>query len=247
MDNFGLQLYTIRGELSGDEAARAMKRVKELGYSYVQVAGSLAAIERTGLMAREIGLEVIGSVGFIEYILADFDEAVRVHKAIGARDVGVSADFRSASEVREYILKANALADRLGEVGLSLSYHNHAKEFEDLGGINAMDILLEESEDINFILDTYWVRRGGADTLDMIKRIGAGRMKNLHLKDLSVEPDGPECPIGLGVIDFKPIVALRDELGIPNALVEQDNAALSEDSYGQMKISYDNIHHLFEE
>ena len=88
MDNFGLQLYTIRNELSGDEAARAMKRVKELGYSYVQVAGSLAAIERTGLMAREIGLEVIGSVGFIEYILADFDEAVkRAAKAAVKGDV----------------------------------------------------------------------------------------------------------------------------------------------------------------
>ena len=129
MDKFGLQLYTIRNELSGDGALEVMKRIKELGYSYVQVAGDLATIERTGLLAKEIGLEVIGSVGFIEHILADFDEAVRIHKAIGAFDVGVSADFKCASEVEKYIENANDLADRLAKHGLSFSYHNHAREF----------------------------------------------------------------------------------------------------------------------
>ena len=155
--------------------------------------------------------------------------------------------FDSAEGIRAFIKDMAEPIKKMNAEGITFAYHNHAKEFEDLGGVNAMDILIEEGRNINFILDTYWVRRGGADNIEMIKRIGVDRMKNLHLKDLSKEPDGPECPLGLGVIDFKPIVSLCDELGIPHALVEQDNAALSDDSYGQMKISYENMHHLFEE
>ena len=225
MDNFGLQLYTIRGELSSDEAARAMKRVKELGYSYVQVAGSLAAIERTGLMAREIGLEVIGSVGFIEYILADFDEAVRVHKAIGARDVGVSADFRSASEVREYILKANALADRLGEVGLSLSYHNHAKEFIRMeNGRIPYDMLIEGicSPNAYFMPDTYWIQHGGADVRYYIEAL-KGRIRILHLKDAKMTFDGLTfAEIGRGNIRFESVIESARASGVEYFVVEQD-------------------------
>ena len=155
--------------------------------------------------------------------------------------------LKSAEGIREILKLTAEPIKKINAAGLTFAYHNHHFEFVDLGGVCAMDILLEENEAINFILDTYWVRRAGEDNLKMIKKIGAGRMQNIHLKDLSCEPDGPECPLGLGVIDFKPIVSLCDELGIPNALVEQDNAALTEDSFGQMKISYDNLHHLFEE
>ena len=59
------------------------------------------------------------------------------------------------------------------------------------------------------------------------------------------EPRGEICPCGEGVIDFAPVVKLCDELGIVNALVEQDNAPDSGDSIGQMKTSYDNLKVLF--
>ena len=59
------------------------------------------------------------------------------------------------------------------------------------------------------------------------------------------EPQGEICPCGVGVIDFAPVVKLCDEIGIPNALVEQDNAPSLGDSYEQMKISYNNLKDLF--
>ena len=78
-----------------------------------------------------------------------------------------------------------------------------------------------------------------------IKKIGAERMTNVHFKDMKSESKGAICPCGKGVIDFKPVIELCDALGIPYALVEQDNAPASGDSFGQMRISHDHLRPLF--
>ena len=134
---------------------------------------------------------------------------------------------------------------KITDAGLRFAYHNHAFEFEDIGGAMAYDILIEEFPNLNFILDTYWVKYGGQCYLDYIKRIGAERMSNVHFKDMKEEPRGEICPCGVGVIDFAPVVELCNSLGIPNALVEQDNAPDTKDSFGQMKISCDNLKKYF--
>lgn len=238
MEKFGLQLYTLRNELSGDGALEVMKRIKELGYSYVQVAGNLATIERTGLLAKEIGLEVIGSVGFIEHILADFDEAVRVHKAIGAFDVGVSESFKSASEVEEYIAKANELANRLAEHGLSFSYHNHAREFIRMeNGKLPYDMLIEGLTSANayFMPDTYWIQYGGADIKYYIEKL-SGRIKILHLKDAKMTFDGLTfAEIGNGNLRWDSIIDTAIASGVEYFIVEQDKCDI--DPCDSVKIS----------
>ena len=225
MDKFGLQLYTLRSELSTEDAASAMKRVKDLGYSYVQVAGDLATIERTALLAKEMGLEVIGCASSIDYILADFDEAVRVHKAIGAFDIGVSASFKTAEAVEEYIVKANALADRLAEHGLSFSYHNHAKEFIRMeNGKTPYDMLIEglTSKNAYFMPDTYWIQYGGADIKYYIERL-KGRIKILHLKDAKMTFDGLTfAEIGNGNLRWDSIIDAAKASGVEYYVVEQD-------------------------
>ena len=245
MNKFGLQLYTLRKELSSELSEEAMKKVKELGYSYVQVAGDLATIERTGLLARNLGLEVIGSVGAIDDILYNFDETIRVHKAIGAFDVGVSASFKSATEVEEYIVKANALADRLAEHGLTFSYHNHAKEFIRMeNGKLPYDMLIDglTSKNAYFMPDTYWIQYGGKNPVKEIKKL-AGRLPCVHFKDYAIARGPREqsirfAPIGSGNLDWDEIIAACKESGVKYALIEQDNS-FGADPFECLKISYD--------
>ena len=245
MEKFGLQLYTIRNELFGDGALEVMKHVKELGYTYVQVAGDFATIERTGLLAKEIGLEVIGSVGFIEHILADFDEAVRVHKAIGAFDVGVSADFKCASEVEKYIENANDLADRLAKHGLSFSYHNHAREFIRMeNGKLPYDMLIEglTSENAFFMPDTYWIQFGGADIKYYIERL-KGRIKILHLKDAKMTFEGLTfAEIGNGNLRWDSIIDAACDAGVEYFVVEQDRCDTS--PLDSVKVSADYLKNI---
>ena len=70
-------------------------------------------------------------------------------------------------------------------------------------------------------------------------------MTNVHFKDMEVEPQGKICPCGTGVIDFGAVKNLCEELKIPNALVEQDNAPDSGNSWGQMEISFNNLKKYF--
>ena len=225
MDKFGLQLYTIRKELLDEGSAEAMRCVKEAGYSYVQVAGDIPTIERTGMLAKEQGLDVIGSAGSIEAVLENFDEAVRVHKAIGAFDIGVSASFKTVSEVEEYIEKANALAERLFEYGLSFSYHNHAKEFIRLeNGKTPYDMLIEglTSKNAYFMPDTYWIQYGGADVRYYINKL-SGRIKILHMKDARMTFEGLTfAEIGCGNLWWDDILETAKSAGVEYYVVEQD-------------------------
>ncbi len=249
----GAQFFSIRNHTqTPEELYNSFKEMSSYGYKIAQMS-AICKMDPYVLKSYidEFNMPVTVTHSPLDRILNDTDELIREHKIYGCDTIGLGSMpdeyVQSAEGVRAFLKKMEEPIKKMNAEGLTFAYHNHAKEFVDFGGFNAMDILLNESETVNFILDTYWVRRGGADNIEMIKKIGFERMKNIHLKDLSKVPDGPECPIGLGVTDFKPIVALCNQLGIPNALVEQDNAANTDDSYGQMKISYDNIHHLFEE
>ena len=250
---FGAQFFSIRNHTqTPEELYNAFKTIKGFGYSIAQMS-AICKMDPYVLKSYidEFDLPVTCTHSPFDRIINDTDALIREHKIYGCNTIGLGMMaheyLKSIEGVREFLKKIEEPVKRINAEGLTFAYHNHHFEFFDLGGVRAIDLLLEENENINFILDTYWVRRAGEDNLNMIKRIGAKRRQNIHLKDLSYEPDGPECPLGLGVIDFKPIVDFCDEIGIPNALVEQDNAALTEDSFGQMKISYDNLHHLFKE
>lgn len=250
---FGAQFFSIRNHTqTPDDLYNSFKVIKGFGYSIAQMS-AICKIDPYVLKSYidEFDLPVSCTHSPFDRIINDTDELIREHKIYGCNTIGLGMMpqeyLYTVDGIRTFLKKVEKPIKKINGAGLTFAYHNHNMEFFDLGGVCAMDILLEENDAINFILDTYWVRRAGEDNLKMIKKIGAGRMQNIHLKDLSYDPDGPECPLGLGVIDFEPIVSLCDELGIRNALVEQDNAALTEDSFGQMKISYDNLKYLFKE
>lgn len=225
MKKFGLQLYTVRRELADSDVHEVMKKIKTLGYSYVQTAGGLSNIESTGLAAKEVGLEVVGSVTSIDNVLDDFEEAVRVHKAIGAFDIGVSASFKTSLEVSEYIKKANELAERLFEYDLSFSYHNHSNEFLRLdNGKCAYDMLIDglTSRNAYFMPDTYWIQHGGADVRYYIEKL-KGRVKILHLKDAKMTAEGITfAEIGMGNLWWEGILKSAESAGVEYFVVEQD-------------------------
>ena len=177
------------------------------------------------------------------------DKYIKEHIIYGCPVIGIGGmptEYRGTLEgTKAFIKNFSDVAKKINDAGLAFAYHNHAFEFEDLGGVMAYDLLIEEFENLNFILDTYWIKYGGYDYLDYIKKIGNKRLTNVHFKDMRTEPQGEICPCGVGVIDFAPVVKLCNELEIPNALVEQDNAPSFGDSYEQMRISYENLKFLF--
>ena len=246
----GAQFYSIRDNTTTPEALyEAFKAIKSIGYEAVQMS-AICEIDAKLLKSYsdEFALPITCTHSPFDRIINDTDNLINEHIIYGCPTIGLGYmpnEYHEGNGVYDFIEILREPIRKIKAAGLNFAYHNHAFEFKSIEGKLMFDILIDELPDLDFILDTYWVKYAGYDYLEYIKRLGKDRLKNVHFKDMKTEPAGDICPCGEGVIDFAPVVKLCDELGIVNALVEQDNAPDSGDSIGQMAISYNNLKHLF--
>ncbi len=248
----GAQFYSIRDNTSTPkDLYNAFKKIKDIGYEIAQMS-AICQIEAEVLKSysEEFSLDITCTHSPFDRIVNDTDNLIKEHKIYGCPTIGLGYmpnEYHEGRGVYDFIDALREPLKKIRAAGLDLAYHNHAFEFEAVDGKLMFDILIDELPELNFIIDTYWVKYAGYDYLEYIRRLGPERVKNVHLKDMKNEPKGDICPCGVGVIDFAPVIKLCDELGIVNALVEQDNAPDSGDSIGQMAISYNNLKTLFKE
>jgi len=247
----GAQFFTLREKNKTPEGLyRSFAEVKKIGYQVVQMS-AICQIEAEKLKAYsdEFELPITCTHSAYDRIVNDTDALIKEHITYGCPVIGIGSmpnEFRGSIEgARKFLEIMKDPMKKIEAAGLRFAYHNHAFEFDDLGGVCSYDILMEEAPTLNFILDTYWFKYAGRSYLDYIKLMGNERLTNVHFKDMKTEPKGDICPCGEGTIDFGPVVKLCDELAIPYALVEQDNAPKLGDEYEQMATSYNNLKKYF--
>ena len=245
----GAQFYSIRDNTTTPEdLKKTFKAIKEIGYEVVQMS-AICEIDADLLRSysEEFGLPITCTHSPFDRIVNDTDRLIEEHKIYDCPTIGLGymPNEYHGDGIYDFLDVLREPLRKIKAAGLNFAYHNHAFEFEKVGDKLIYDIMIDELPELDFIIDTYWVKYAGYDYLEYIKRIGAARIKNVHFKDMSCEPKGDICPCGEGVIDFAPVIKLCDELGIENALVEQDNAPDSGDSIGQMRLSYNNLKPLF--
>ena len=238
----GAQLYTLRNHCKTPADIRqTFRRVKALGYEVVQVSGC-GPIDANELneISLESDLPITCTHSPLDRIVNDTDKLIAEHKIYRCPVIGIGSmpnEYRASVEAcRAFIELTREPLKKIRAAGMTLTYHNHAFEFADLGGTDLYEVLIEESE-LDFIHDTYWSTFAGRNPIDYIKRL-KGRMTNIHFKDMSAEEGHPICACGNGVIDFVPIIAACREAGISYAHVEQDNADKFGDEFEQMQISF---------
>ena len=226
MKEIGLQAYTIRNYLGGEcDMVDAFRKVKEAGYSSVQLFGPLDECEKRGRAAIEAGLRVLGTTGPTKIFFENPDETIAMHKRLGAIDVGIGgASCKTLAELREFIEQANEFNKKVREAGMTFSYHNHSYEFELLEGKLIFDELLAGLDPtVKFVLDTYWVQVGGGDVRHWIKKL-KGRVDIVHLKDVKVIWGAPSfAAVGEGNMWWEGIIPLAKECGASYFVVEQDD------------------------
>ncbi|MBE6537538.1 MAG: sugar phosphate isomerase/epimerase [Ruminococcaceae bacterium] len=247
----GAQFFTLRERNKTPEGLyESFKRVKEIGYQVVQMSAICQIeAERLKSFSEEFDLPITCTHSAFDRIVNDTDALIKEHITYGCPVIGIGS---MPNEYRGSIEGARAFMDIIREpikkieaAGLRFAYHNHDFEFVDLGGVCSYDLLMEELPSLNFILDTYWFKYAERSYLDYIKLMGNERLTNVHFKDMKTEPKGEICPCGVGTIDFAPVVKLCDNLKIPYALVEQDNAPKLGDEFEQLTTSFNNLKHLF--
>lgn len=244
----GAQLYSVRTHMQNAEDCRAsMIRLAEMGYENVQLSGTAALTpELWRDISDESGLAITSTHSSFTRIVEETDAIIAEHKTMRCPVIGVGSmpkEFRGGAEgLEEFFRLLDEPVKRIRDAGLDFSYHNHDFEFKTPEGLEKTiyDTMLEAQPDWLFILDTYWVEFAGYNALEYMKKVGGKRLVNIHYKDMASDEARSICACGQGVLDFRAITDLCLELGVKNALVEQDNA-VKFDAFEQMKLSFDHL------
>lgn len=242
-----LQLYTLRDPAKKD-LADTLKKAREVGFEYVQWSGmpDLPATEiRAHLDAA--GLKAIAGHYGVEAFETDFEGSVQYWKTIGALDVAPGGMMNDCRDSLEAWLRGAARLDALGarmrEVGMRLSYHNHAFEFETFpeDPRAKLDILYESTKPENLFaeIDTAWVQVAGADPAEYLRKY-SGRCPVIHVKDMAKNKLGNRpifTPLGRGVLAWDEIFAAAEEARVEWYVYEQDTCV--GDPFDSVRISYE--------
>ncbi|MBQ1947258.1 MAG: sugar phosphate isomerase/epimerase [Clostridia bacterium] len=251
MKKLGVQLYTIRDYMQDEENIRnSFKRLKAIGIDQAQTAGCAIPYEDFGRIAKEEGIEIVGTHDNFTSFVEDFEAAFHRHELLGTKIMGMGgAGFIQTAEGIEAFLKdANEVCRKVGEKGGKFTFHNHSHEFvlRD-NGKTMMDMLYEglDKEYGSFCLDTYWVQHGGGDVRAWMEKL-AGRIDILHLKDMgrlaaSNPNDGWQyiTEIGRGQLYWEGIIKTAEEIGVKYYVIEQDGNWMNGDPFESLKISVD--------
>ena len=145
-----------------------------------------------------------------------------------------SEEIKSSAEI------LNSTGEACKKAGITLAYHNHTEEFENVDGEIPYHVFLEQlSPDIKMELDLCWATKAGIDPVELFDK-HPGRFPLWHVKDLDKEKQGP-VPVGEGIIDFKRIFDSAKVAGMQHFFVEHD---MPKDAFGSIATSYHYLHNV---
>ncbi len=229
MAKIGLQLYTVKEEVSKDLLG-TLRAVAHMGYEGVEFASvprEPAAIVKEVL--DESKLECAGVVAPLHELLDDhaFAYATNYCRTIGCDTIlmpWLTDEYRIDADA--YIAAAsilNGVGTRCKAEGMSLLYHVHGYEFVDFDGVTGLDILMDRSnpELVGLEPDTYWIEHGGADSLAVYQRFSQ-RSLTIHFKDARDRQSWHDVEVGVGIIDVAGILAAAKSKPVRWFVVEQE-------------------------
>ena len=230
MKEIGLQLYTIRDFMKTEEDIReSFQKMRKYGYTQGQTAGCAIPYADFGRIAKEEGIQIVGTHDNFDMMVNDFEQSLENHKLLDTTNMGIGGKhYNSVYEVEDFIEKANMVGEKAARNGMKFTYHNHSHEFHKWeNGKTTMDMLVEglDPDTTSFVLDTYWVQHGGGDVRYWIEKL-AGRIDILHLKDMkrALVKDNVQqiTEVGNGNLNWELILDTAEKTGVKYYVVEQE-------------------------
>ncbi|HTQ64513.1 MAG TPA: sugar phosphate isomerase/epimerase [Puia sp.] len=138
--------------------------------------------------------------------------------------VCASIALGTLDEIKSSLEVLNKAGEAAKKAGLTLCYHNHTHEFENVEGQVPYDMLLSQTSPdlLKMELDLGWATKAGADPVELFKK-NPGRFPLWHVKDISADKKEP-TEVGTGIVNFKRIFANAKSSGMKHFFVEQDGA-----------------------
>ena len=179
----------------------------------------------------EYGIEILSLQVKPKDVFKSADRVVEFCNVTGCKRVVISMlpfECILGSEARFYrfLDSLDSWCDTYSKSGITLAYHHHNWEYIRLSnGKTRMAELLEKTEKLKFVHDTYWTAKSGVAPEAQIREFG-NRLLGIHLRDLTfkkrgIDVIGCDGAIGDGVIDFRSVLSAASEVGCSYYVIEQ--------------------------
>lgn len=205
--SIGLQLYSVGPEVSGANTAEGLKRLRQMGYSYVELAGFLGhSAAELKKMTDDAGIKIMSthlnpnthgekySQANKQQIVDFWKQQIDEHASFGMKYIVQPGLPRidTIDDAKRVADVFNACGEAARKAGLIWGYHNHDREFSRVKGEGGEERQIEEifitETDPALVcieLDVYWTVMGRQDPVEWINRY-ADRIQLLHIKDRMV-------------------------------------------------------------
>ncbi|MEY3421903.1 MAG: hypothetical protein RIR48_2203 [Bacteroidota bacterium] len=255
----GLQLYTVRNEMSKD-AKGTLKKIADIGYTFIENAGysngkfySMTKDEFKTII-DDLNLKMVsGHIGLgnetgEKGLINRFEEVCKDANYVGQKYIGtgwLALDKRKTiddyKKLAEYLNIGGNIAK---EYGLKIFHHNHDFEFVKINGEVPYEVLLNETDKnlVTFELDHYWTKKAGVDSLKLMKDY-PGRFSLWHIKDMDNTEKQAFTEVGTGIIDYSTIFKQKSLSKMDYFFIEQDSC-LNHPPVKSIEISFNNLKKL---
>ncbi len=229
--NLGYIAGILGRDLRDRDWQSILRQTTEMGYSELEIGNYLGDSAASFLsFCREIGLKPIaGGMNITEDINAMQESADRLNALKIKYAVSYWPWFTGAPLSLEDCKRSAEVLNKMGEFckknGLIFCWHNHDLEFFPMEEGTPFDYLMKHTDNdlVKCELDIYWVKKGGADPLQIMKKY-PGMYPLLHIKDMAPgEEQDFACP-GEGIINWNQIFEEAANQNIRHYFVERDNA-----------------------
>jgi len=241
----GVQLYTLRDFCKGvSDTVNTFKRIKDMGYNVVQISAVSEPQDVVELkkILDDTGLIPCSTHTAYEKIVNEIDRVIEEHKILGCNAImcpGLPSQLHNKEGYLKVAGEFEKVIPKIKENGLIVGYHNHGIEFEKYDGKIGLEILLDNCEELEAEIDTYWVQYGGGDPTFWIEKF-SGRVSEVHFKDMGIIKNQQVMPpIGEGNLNWNRIVKCCKKSGVEYCLVEMDNCTI--DPFDGLKVSLENM------
>jgi sugar phosphate isomerase/epimerase len=265
-ERIGIQLYTIRDQVSSIGFAKVFEALAEMGYKEVEFAGYTQGsvgpitLEQIRQLLDDHGLRAVGSHASLT--TANVQQKLDEAQILGMPTIGNPTTSSSANTVAGWQATAdtyNQIGEACAARGLKFYLHNHSTEFnfpqdQPVGPTRIYDILLQRTDPqkVFFEMDIYWAfvgqyryGRSPFPTFNPLDYVMAqkDRFPLFHVKDgkpTQTAADGYSMvDVGQGVIDFQNFFTTLGGEDRHGYLMEHDGAASgTKGSLGSALASY---------
>ena len=245
----GIQLYSVRGELTKDLMG-TVRAIAKMGYEVVEFYSPYyqwtpGYAKEVRKLLDDLGIRCLSTHNSMTALTPEgLPKAIELNQIIGSRAIVMASPPRITSldgwkMLAEQLTKASAT---LQPLGMSAGFHNHAAEWNPVEGQRPVDILAAGTPRTFIMqLDVGTCVAAGADPVAFIKA-NPGRVKSIHCKDwapgTAAEEKGYRVLFGEGTSPWKQIFeAAESGGGVEYYLLEQEGSRFPEMETAQRCLS----------